>query len=213
MKENTELLSTIKKHKIVPVIKIEKAEHTIPLCRALINGGLPVAEITFRTDAAAEAISIAVKEFPEMLVGAGTVITTSQADQALDAGARFIVAPGLNPKIVSHVLSRGETMIPGVNNPSQIEAALELGLSTLKFFPAEASGGLAMLKAMSAPYGGVQFMPTGGINTSNIREYLAHRGVVACGGSWMVPADLISNEKFDEIENRVREAVALVSSD
>ena len=211
MEHYEKLISELKKHKIVPVIKIEDPGDIIPLGKALINGGLPVAEITFRTAAAAEAISKAAEAFPEMLIGAGTVITPEQADQALEAGARFIVAPGFNPRVVSHVLEKNAIMIPGVNNPSQIEAALEMGLSALKFFPAEASGGLPMLKAMAAPYGDVDFMPTGGINVNNIRGYLENPRVIACGGSWMVPGNLISSGDFAKIEELVREAVRTVS--
>ena len=146
-----------------------------------------------------------------MLIGAGTVIRRDQADEAIAAGAEFIVAPGFNPKVVSHVLEKGVAMFPGVNNPSLIEGALELGLKALKFFPAEASGGLPLLKAMSAPYGDIEFMPTGGINPGNIASYLAFPKVIACGGSWMVPADLISQGKFDEISRLTREALATIS--
>ena len=195
---------------IVPVVVLENAEDAIPLGKALINGGLPVAEVTFRTAAAEESIRKLTAAYPDMLVGAGTVLTTEQADRAIDAGAKFIVSPGLNPKVVSHVLSRNVPVIPGVLTPTVIEAALELGLNVLKFFPAESFGGLKTIKALAAPYGGVRFMPTGGINADNVRAYLASDKILACGGSWMVKGDLIKAGRFDEIEKMVREASSIV---
>lgn len=192
---------------IVPVIKIDDPKDARPLAKALIDGGLPCAEVTFRTPCAKEAISIISNEFPEMTVGAGTVLTKAQADDAIEAGAKFIVSPGFNPEIVKYCTSRGCPIVPGINNPSGIEQAIELGLDTVKFFPAEQSGGLAMLKAMSAPYGGISFMPTGGINPTNLNEYLAFNKIVCCGGSWMVKPELISSGRFDEISRLVREAV------
>ena len=192
---------------IVPVIKIDDAKKAVPLAKALIKGGLPVAEVTFRTDEAAEAIRQISAQFPGMLVGAGTVLTTEQADKAIEAGAKFIVAPGFNAKIVKHCQEEGIPMIPGCSSPSDIEAALELGLDVVKFFPAEAAGGLAMIKAMSAPYGNVRFMPTGGISQKNINDYLAFDKIVACGGSWMVSDKLIKEERYDEIEKLTKEAV------
>lgn len=195
---------------LVPVIKIERAADAVRLGRALVEGDLPVAEVTFRTDAAEAAIGKLASELPELLVGAGTVLTTDQADRAVKAGARFIVSPGFNPRVVDWCLERGVPVTPGMNSPSQLEMALERGLEVVKFFPAEATGGLAMLKAMAGPYGGVRFIPTGGINQSNIASYLAYDRVLACGGSWMVKADLISAGKFDEITRLVRAAVAAV---
>ena len=192
---------------IIPVIKIEDAEKAVPLARALSNGGLPAAEITFRTAAAADAIRNIRKALPDMLVGAGTVLTVEQADAAIEAGASFIVAPGLNPKIVKHCIDKGVPMLPGCSSPTDVEAALELGLDTVKFFPAEAAGGLKMLKAMAAPYGKVKFMPTGGINADNILPYLQFGKIVACGGSFMVKDELINAGEFDKIEALTREAV------
>ena len=204
------ITDALKKYRLVPVITINDPKDTVPLCKALINGGLPVAEMTFRTAAAEESIAIAAKEFPDMLVGAGTVITTDQVDRAKAAGAKFLVSPGFNPKIVVHAMKASIPMFPGINNPSDIEAALELGLNVLKFFPAEASGGLPLLKAMSAPYTGVRFMPTGGISPENVMIYLANPKVVACGDSWMVPPNLISEGKFADIEALVKEAISLI---
>lgn len=192
---------------IVPVIKIDDPKDAKPLAKALIDGGLPCAEVTFRTPCAKEVISIISKEFPEMIVGAGTVLTKAQVDDAIEAGAKFIVSPGFNPETVKYCISRGCPIVPGINNPSGIEQAIELGLDTVKFFPAEQSGGLAMLKAMSAPYGGISFMPTGGINPANLNEYLSFNKIVCCGGSWMVKPELISSGSFDEIARLVREAV------
>ncbi len=192
---------------IVPVIKIDNAKDAAPLAKALIEGGLPCAEVTFRTAAAKEAISIISKEYPEMIVGAGTVLTTTQVDDAIEAGAKFIVSPGLNPEIVKYCQEKGCPMVPGINNPSGIEQALSLGLDTVKFFPAEQSGGINMIKAMSAPYGGVKFMPTGGVNPQNVCEYLANPKIICCGGSWMVKPDMIAAGDFEGIKVLVRGAV------
>ena len=195
--------------KLIPVVKIENAADAVPLGEALLEGGLPVAEITFRTDAAEEAIASLSANLPELLVGAGTVLKIIQVQRAIDAGAKFIVAPGFNPRTVSYCVENGYPITPGVNSPTQIEAALEYGLEVVKFFPAEASGGLAMLKAMSAPYSGVRFIPTGGISAANVREYLAHPSILACGGSWMVKPALIKAGSFAEITKLCREAVAI----
>ena len=202
-----DILKKISDIGIVPVVVLDDAKDAKPLAKALIDGGLPCAEVTFRTDAAEESIRIMAKEFPEMLVGAGTVLTTDQVDRAVNAGAKFIVAPGFNEKIVCYCIKKGIPMVPGVNNPSNIEAALELGLDVVKFFPAEASGGINMIKAMAAPYTTVKFMPTGGINAKNICDYLAFDKIIACGGSWMVKKDLIADGKFDEIQKLTEEAV------
>ena len=207
-----DILKKISEIKIVPVVAIDKAEDAVKLGQALMNGGIPCAEVTFRTDAAEEAIKIMSKEFPDMLVGAGTVLKTEQVDRAVSAGAKFIVSPGLNPKVVGYCVDKGIPMVPGCANPSDIEAALEFDLEVVKFFPAEALGGLKLIKAMAAPYGNVKFMPTGGINANNICDYLAFNKVIACGGSWMVDKKLIAEGKFDEIERMCREAVNLVKS-
>lgn len=203
----SDMFTRISELGIVPVVKIEDARHAVPLAQALKQGGLPVAEITFRTDAAEEAIRAIAGNEPDILLGAGTVLTMDQAKRAIDAGARFIVAPGLNPKVVRYCLDQNVPITPGISNPTDIEAALDLGLNVLKFFPAEAFGGLKTLKAMSAPYGMIRFIPTGGINAGNLNDYLAFPKVLACGGSWMVKADLIAAEKFATIVDLVREAV------
>ena len=192
---------------LIPVIKIEDPADAVPLAKALIDGGLPAAEITFRTKCAAEAIKNITDAYPEMLVGAGTVLTTEQVDAAIAAGSKFIVSPGLNPKVVSYCLSKGVPMLPGCSNPSDVESALELGLSTVKFFPAEAVGGLKMLKAMAAPYGQLTFMPTGGINADNLLDYLKFNKIIACGGSFMVKDDLVKEKKWDEITALTKNAV------
>ncbi|EKO5151635.1 bifunctional 4-hydroxy-2-oxoglutarate aldolase/2-dehydro-3-deoxy-phosphogluconate aldolase [Vibrio fluvialis] len=190
--------------KIVPVIAINDAAHAVPLAKVLVENGLPCAEVTFRTDAAQESIRLMRDAYPDLLIGAGTVLTTQQVDQAISAGADFIVSPGLNPTTVRYCQQRGIAIVPGVNNPSLVEQAMELGLKTLKFFPAEPSGGVAMLKALSAVYP-VQFMPTGGVNPRNVADYLAIPSVVACGGTWMVPSDLMDSGNWDEIARLVRE--------
>lgn len=205
-----EVLEKIQKLGIVPVVVLDSVDDAEPVARALCEGGLPVAEVTFRTDAAEESIRIMTEKFPDMLVGAGTVLTCEQADRAIAAGAKFIVSPGFNPTVVKHVLSKGVPMTPGTNNPSAIEGALELGLDVVKFFPAEASGGLKAIKAMAAPYVNLKFMPTGGINAKNINEYLAFPKIIACGGSWMVSSDLVKNKEFDKITELTREAVMAI---
>ncbi len=192
---------------IVPVIALDDAKDAEPLAKALCNGGLPCAEVTFRTDAAEESIRIMSQKFPEMLVGAGTVLTTEQVDRAAGAGAKFIVSPGLNPKVVKYCIDRNIPVLPGTSNPSDVEMALELGLEVVKFFPAEAAGGIGMIKAMSAPYTKVRFMPTGGVNAGNLKDYLDFPKIIACGGTWMVKKDLIAAGRFDEIESLTREAV------
>lgn len=202
-----EILKKVGLYGIVPVVKIDDAEKALPLAGALCRGGLPVAEITFRTACAEEAIKAICKEYPNMLVGAGTVLTPEQADRAVAAGAKFIVSPGLNPKVVAHCLEIGVPITPGCSNPSDIETALEFGLDVVKIFPAEAIGGLPMIKAMSAPYGSLKFMPTGGLNESNILSYLKFNKILACGGSYMVSSDLINAGDFAKIEEMTRNAV------
>lgn len=201
------VLEKIQKIGIVPVVVLNDAKDAAPLAKALCEGGLPCAEVTFRTDAAEEAIRTMTTEFPEMLVGAGTVLTTEQVDRAVGAGAKFIVSPGLNPKVVKYCIDKGIPVTPGTSNPSDVEQALELGLDVVKFFPAEAAGGINMIKAMAAPYTNVKFMPTGGINAKNINDYLAFPKILACGGSWMVKSDLVAAGEFDKITELTREAV------
>ncbi|ENP8391584.1 bifunctional 4-hydroxy-2-oxoglutarate aldolase/2-dehydro-3-deoxy-phosphogluconate aldolase [Vibrio alginolyticus] len=196
--------------KVIPVIAINKAEDAIPLGRTLVENGMPCAEITFRTECAAEAIRAMRAEFPEMLIGAGTILTNEQVDQAIEAGVDFIVSPGFNPRTVQYCLDKGVAIVPGVNNPSLVEQAMEMGLRTLKFFPAEPSGGVGMLKALTAVYP-VKFMPTGGVSLGNVDEYLSIPSVLACGGTWMVPTKLIDEGKWDELGTLVCDAVAHVA--
>lgn len=205
-----ELIKKISDIGVVPVIKIDSADDALPLSAALKKGGLCCAEVTFRTDAAEESIRRIAKEYPDFLIAAGTVLTTEQADAAMAAGATFIVSPGFNPKVVSHCIQKGYPVIPGVCTPTEVEAAMSLGLKYLKFFPAEAAGGVKMIKAMSAPYTTVRFMPTGGISPENLANYLSLKAVFACGGSWMVPADKINSGDFAAIEKLTSEAVALL---
>lgn len=205
-----EVLKKIQEIGIVPVVVLNDAKDAAPLAKALCDGGLPCAEVTFRTDAAEESIRIMTEQFPQMLVGAGTVLTTEQVDRAVAAGAKFIVSPGLNPRIVKYCVEKGILITPGCSNPSDIEVALENGLEVVKFFPAEPAGGLNMIKAMAAPYVGVKFMPTGGINPTNVRNYLAYDRILACGGSWMVKGSLVDAGEFDKIEELTREAVEIV---
>ncbi|MEK6214450.1 MAG: bifunctional 4-hydroxy-2-oxoglutarate aldolase/2-dehydro-3-deoxy-phosphogluconate aldolase [Vibrio fluvialis] len=196
--------------KVVPVIAIKDANKAVKLAEVLIENGLPCAEVTFRTEQAALAMKIMREAFPDMLFGAGTVLTTAQVDQAIEAGVDFVVSPGFNPTTVKYCQQRGVTIVPGVNNPSLVEQAMEMGLDTLKFFPAEPSGGVAMLKALTAVYP-VSFMPTGGVSPSNVKNYLAIPAVLACGGTWMVPNDLIDNEKWDELAVLVKEVAGIIA--
>ncbi len=204
------VLEEISKIGIVPVIALDEVKDAKPLAKALIDGGLPCAEVTFRTAAAEESIRVIAEEFPEMLVGAGTVLTTEQVDKAVAAGAKFIVSPGLNPEVVKYCVDKNIPVCPGCSNPSDIEQAISLGLDVVKFFPAEAAGGLAMIKAMSAPYTNMKFMPTGGINAKNLNEYLGFKKIIACGGSWMVKSDMIKAGEFDKITALTKEAVELM---
>lgn len=202
-----EILNELTNYGIIPVVKIENIEDALPLGKALIDGGLPIAEITFRTKAAEAVIKILSKELPELIVGAGTVLSIDQAKKAVQAGAKFIVSPGFSDDVVKYCVDNNIPITPGICTPSDIERALKYDLSILKFFPAEASGGLSMLKAMSAPYSSIKFIPTGGIDQNNINAYLSFDKVLACGGSWMVKSNLISEKKFDEIEKLTKEAV------
>lgn len=192
---------------IVPVVALNDINDARPLAKALCDGGLPCAEVTFRTDCAEEAIRVMTTEFPQMFVGAGTVLTTEQVDRAVGAGAKFIVSPGLNPEVVKYCVDKNIPVTPGCANPSDIEQALAFGLDVVKIFPAEAIGGLKLIKSMAAPYVNMKFMPTGGINAKNLNDYLAYDRIVACGGSWMVSGDLVKAGKFDEITALTKEAV------
>lgn len=212
IKNYYEIADEIEKLAIIPVIALNDAKDAEPLGQALVNAGLLAAEVTFRTDAAEEAIKILAEKFPQICVGAGTVLTPEQAQAAYDAGAKFVVSPGFNPTMVDYCIKNDIPVYPGVNNPSGIEAALERGLDRLKFFPAEASGGVNMVKNIAAPYGKVKFMATGGINLGNVEAYLDCPYIIGCGGSWMVKSDLINNGKFDEIEQLCKDAVKLIEN-
>ena len=207
-----EIFEKIHQIGILPVIALDDAAQAVPLAKALAAGGILAAEVTFRTAAGEEAIRRIAQEVPEVLVGAGTVLTCEQADRAVGAGAKFIVSPGTNPKVVQHCQEKGVQPVPGVVTPTEIETALELGLGVLKFFPAEPSGGLGMIKALAAPYTQIKFIPTGGISAANVGEYLKHPKILACGGSWMVKKDLVNAGKFDEIQALAAQAAAIVKS-
>lgn len=202
-----EVLEKIQKIGIVPVVVLNDATDAKPLAQALCDGGLPCAEVTFRTKAAEESIRIMAESFPDMLIGAGTVLTTEQVDHAVAAGAKFIVSPGLNPEVVKYCVDKDIPVTPGTASPSDVEAAISLGLEVVKFFPAESAGGLKMIQALAAPYVNMKFMPTGGINAKNINDYLAFDKIIACGGSWMVSGDLVKAKRFDKIRDLTREAV------
>ena len=204
------VLEQIQKTGIIPVVVLDDAKDAEPLAKALCEGGLPCAEVTFRTEAAEECIRIMSEKFPEMLVGAGTVLTTDQVDRAVAAGAKFIVSPGLNPRIVKYCVEKGIVITPGCANASDMEQALENGLEVVKFFPAEPAGGLNMIKALAAPYVGLKFMPTGGINPKNVRDYLAYNRIIACGGSWMVKNELVKAGDFATITEMAKECVQIV---
>ena len=196
---------------IIPVVVLENAKDAAPLAKALVEGGLPCAEVTFRTDTAEESIKIMTSEYPDMFVGAGTVLTIEQVDRAVAAGAKFIVSPGFDPEIVDYCLSKEISVFPGCITPSEVVQAVKRGLKAVKFFPAEQFGGVAAIKAIAAPYVGVKFMPTGGINAKNLESYLSCDKIVACGGSWMVKGDLIKEGKFNEIKAMTEEAVKLAA--
>lgn len=204
-----EVLEKIEKMKVVPVIVMKDAKNAAPLAQALCEGGLPCGEVTFRTDAAEEAIRIMTEKFPQMLVGAGTVLTCRQVDRAVAAGAKFIVSPGFDPEIVDYCIEKKIPIIPGCITPSEVAQALKRGLRVVKFFPAEQFGGIDTIRAMAAPYAGVKFMPTGGVNKENLKTYLSCDSVIACGGSWMVKDRLIENGMFDEIKALANEAVQM----
>lgn len=201
------IIKQLSKYGIIPVVKIENLEDAVPLAKALCQGGLPVAEVTFRTDCAAEAIRQMKVACPQMLIGAGTVLNKKQVDEAIEAGSEFIISPGFNPNTVSYCLKNNYPIIPGTSCPSDMEKAIEMGIDVVKFFPAEASGGLKSIKAMSAPYAQLKFMPTGGINPDNLNNYLEFDKIIACGGTWMVPDSLIKEKRFDDIAQLTHQAV------
>jgi len=206
----TTLNEKLKELKVIPVIAIKDANDAVPLGKVLVENGMPCAEITFRTPAAAQAIKNLREAFPEMLIGAGTVLNSATVDEAIDAGVDFVVSPGFNPTTVKYCQQRNMPIIPGVNSPSLVEQAMEMGLDTVKFFPAEPSGGVSMLKSLTAVYP-VSIMPTGGVSPSNINDYLNIDAVLACGGTWMVPAALVDNREWDKIAELVKEAVAALN--
>ncbi|BDF66789.1 ketohydroxyglutarate aldolase [Oscillospiraceae bacterium] len=197
---------------IVPVIKMDCVEHAVPLARALANGGLPAAEITFRSAAAAGSIRAIAEAVPEMFVCAGTVLTPETAQQAVEAGSKAVISPGLNLETVRWSIQHGVPVIPGTATPSEVEACMREGLELVKLFPAEVVGGVNMLKAMAGPYAGMKFMPTGGVKPGNAKDYLTQKNVLCCGGTWIVPMDLLEAGKFDEIEKLAREAAQLRDS-
>ncbi|MGI6017987.1 MAG: bifunctional 4-hydroxy-2-oxoglutarate aldolase/2-dehydro-3-deoxy-phosphogluconate aldolase [Marvinbryantia sp.] len=197
---------------VVPVVVLNEVKDALPLAKALVEGGLPCAEVTFRTEAAEESIRQMAKEYPEMLVGAGTVLTIEQVDRAVNAGAKFIVSPGFDPEVVDYCLSKNIPVFPGCITPSEVAQAVKRGLKVVKFFPAEQFGGVATIKALAAPYTMVKFMPTGGISAKNLRDYLECDKILCCGGSWMVKGDLIKAGEFDTIRDLTKEAVALAKS-
>lgn len=200
----------LRKYGVVPVVVLDDSKDALPLAKALVDGGLPCAEVTFRTSAAKEAIHLMVEAYPDMLVGAGTVLNIEQAKDAINVGAKFIVSPGFDDDLVRYCKENNIPVFPGVVTPTEVMKALKYDLKVLKFFPAENYGGLATIKALSAPFNNIQFMPTGGINSKNIKDYLANNKIIACGGSWMVKKDLINDGKFDVIESLVKEAVSIV---
>ena len=200
---------TIKELGLVPVVVLNDAKDAVSLAGALMEGGLPVAEVTFRTEAAEESIRLIAQAYPDMLVGAGTVITTEQVDRAVAAGAKFIVSPGFDAEVVDYCLEKGIPVYPGVVTPSEVMQAVKRGLKVVKFFPAQQYGGVDTIKALAAPFPQIRFMPTGGVNLKNLKDYLSSDKVVACGGSWMVKGDMIKAGEFDKIAQITREAVAL----
>ena len=203
-----EVLDRISKIGIVPVVVLEDAAKAVSVAKSLAAGGIDCAEVTFRTAAAEESIRRIEAECPEILLGAGTVLTTEQVDKAVAAGAKFIVTPGYNPKVVNYCVEKGIPIVPGCMDTNAIEMALEAGLDTVKFFPAEAAGGLPMMKALAGPYVNLKFIPTGGVSKDNLNEYLSFKKIIACGGSWMVKGDLVKQDRYDEIERLSRDAVA-----
>ena len=205
------VLARLGEVRVVPVVELEGCEVALPLARALMAGGLPVAEITFRSEAAAESIRVLREQVPQMLVGAGTVLNVEQVELAYRAGSQFVVTPGFNPTVVEACIELNVPILPGINNPTGVEQAMGFGLEAVKFFPAEASGGVSFLRALSGPYPLIRFLPTGGIGPNNLRDYLALPNVLACGGTWVVSPALVRASRFDEITRLADEAAALVA--
>lgn len=205
-----EILKQIESLKLLPVIKLDSSENAAPLAEALIAGGLPAAEVTFRTDAAEDSIKIMTQKYPEMLTGAGTITSVDQAERAMAAGASFLVTAGFNRKVTEYAVANHIPIFPGICTPTELMLLLEYQLPVAKFFPAEQYGGLKTIKALSAPFPNIKFMPTGGINATNIKEYLACDKIIACGGSWMVKDSFINNHEFEKIRSLTAEAVTLI---
>ena len=212
MKEMSYIADKFEELGVVPVVVLENTKDALPLAKALMEGGLPCAEVTFRTEAAQESIRLMAQEYPDMLVGAGTVLTTKQVDEAIEAGAKFIVSPGFDPEIVDYCQEKGIEIFPGCVSPSEVAQAVKKGLKVVKFFPAEQAGGIDMIKAMAAPYHELRFMPTGGINPNNLEKYLTFNKILCCGGSWMVKGDLVKAGDFDKIQELKKEAKELVEN-
>lgn len=208
-----EILKQIESLKLLPVIKLDSSENAAPLAEALIAGGLPAAEITFRTDAAEDSIKIMTQKYPEMLTGAGTITSVDQAERAMAAGASFLVTAGFNRKVTEYAVANHIPIFPGICTPTELMLLLEYQLPVAKFFPAEQYGGLKTIKALSAPFPNIKFMPTGGINATNIKEYLACDKIIACGGSWMVKDSFINNHEFEKIRSLTAEAVTLIQKE
>ena len=202
-----DMFKTIYELGIIPVVAIDDADKAVPLAKALRDGGLPAAEITFRTAAAEESIRRITQECPDVLVGAGTVLTKEQADRAVAAGAKFIVTPGFNPEMVAYIKSLGIPMMPGAATPGEMEQAMSMGLTNIKFFPAEANGGVAKLKALAGPYQAAKWMPTGGVNTKNLNDYLSFDRIIACGGTWIATSADIADGKWDDITKKCKDAI------
>ena len=207
-----DITESFEKLGVVPVVVLEDAKDAVPLATALVEGGLPCAEVTFRTEAAEASIRLMMERFPEMLVGAGTVLTVEQVDAAVRAGAKFIVSPGFDAEIVDYCIKNEIPVFPGCITPSEVAQAVKRGLKVVKFFPAEPAGGISMIKAMAAPYVGLKFMPTGGIDAKNLEDYLSSDKIICCGGSWMVKGDLVKAGEFDKIRELTAEACKLVAS-
>ncbi|MGV8845933.1 bifunctional 4-hydroxy-2-oxoglutarate aldolase/2-dehydro-3-deoxy-phosphogluconate aldolase [Tessaracoccus sp.] len=206
-----DVLAALAEARLVPVVVLDDAADAAPLAAALVAGGLPVAEVTFRTGAAEESIRV-MSARGDILVGAGTVLTSAQVDAAVAAGAKYIVSPGLSRAVVERCQEHGVLALPGAVTATEIQAALELGLTTVKFFPAGTSGGAPAIAALAAPFGSLRFVPTGGIGPANLHEYLAIPAVLAVGGSWMVPRDAVRAGKFSEITRVTEQAVALLNA-
>jgi 2-dehydro-3-deoxyphosphogluconate aldolase/(4S)-4-hydroxy-2-oxoglutarate aldolase len=205
-----DIFEKIKEFKIIPVATINKIEFALPLAKTLVESGLPLIEVTFRTNVAAEVIKILTESYPDLLVGAGTILKVEQVKKAVNAGTQFIVTPGFNPKVVDYCIKNQIPIIPGVNTPTMVEWALDRGLKTVKFFPANLSGGPEMLKSLAGPYPSVKFLPTGGINNDSLLSYLDLSNVIACGGSWIIKKDLIDEGNFEDIKKLIESGLSLL---